>query len=344
MAEPEEDTANARALGISAAARLLGVSVSYVRLLSDEGKLPYTLTPGGHRRYEPAPLREAWARFRSAQKATLRWEGRYAIAGLDEDDVWRALSSQLPSGTSSAARTILNYAVTEMANNAIDHSEGAELVVAAASDARTVMVRIADDGVGAFQRIADGLGLDGPEQAVVEVTKGKRTTAPATHSGEGLFFTSKAVDAFEITANGIVVAFDNTIDDVATGSAVGVGTTVVLGLTLDSTRSLTEVFGRYAPIGDDDTRGFTRTVPRVSLISHGGAFISRSEAKRFAAGLEEFATVTLDFAGLDLIGQGFADELFRVWQNAHPTVELLVEGASPGVRLMIDRVDRPARG
>lgn len=83
------------------------------------------------------------------------------------------------------------------------------------------------------------------------------------------------------------------------------------------------------------------TSPRISLVSRAGDFISRSEAKRFAAGLEKFERVVLDFEGLDLIGQGFAGELFRVWQREHPDVTLEVSGASRGVQLMIDRALRP---
>jgi hypothetical protein len=66
--------------------------------------------------------------------------------------------------------------------------------------------------------------------------------------------------------------------------------------------------------------------------------LSRSEARRLAAGLEQFDRVVLDFTGVDMIGQGFADELFRVWHLAHPTVLLLVHGANPAVELMINRV------
>ena len=50
--------------------------------------------------------------------------------------------------------------------------------------------------------------------------------------------------------------------------------------------------------------------------------MSRSQAKRLVNGLEKFVTVELDFSGIDEIGQGFADELFRVFTNAHPEITL----------------------
>jgi STAS-like domain of unknown function (DUF4325) len=45
-----------------------------------------------------------------------------------------------------------------------------------------------------------------------------------------------------------------------------------------------------------------------------------------------------DFTGIDWIGHGFADEIFRVYQNAHPEIKILVEGANPDVKAMIQRV------
>jgi len=78
----------------------------------------------------------------------------------------------------------------------------------------------------------------------------------------------------------------------------------------------------------------------VRLVSLDGEFVSRSEAKRFAAGLERFDRVVLDFTGVPLVGQGLVDELFRVWQREHPGIRLEVVGADRGVELMIRRVGR----
>jgi len=65
--------------------------------------------------------------------------------------------------------------------------------------------------------------------------------------------------------------------------------------------------------------------------------LSRNEARRLAAGLEQFSRVVLDFTGVEMIGQGFADELFRVWHQEHPMVLLLVHGTNPAVEMMISR-------
>ncbi|NNC10966.1 DUF4325 domain-containing protein [Planctomonas sp. JC2975] len=331
-------------LGIGQAAELLGISASYVRTLADRGVLTSATTAGGHRRFDERVLLNEWAAFRHATPARPGWSDAFDLAGLDESFVWGRMRDEVGVDIPQNAHGILAYAVTEMVNNAIDHSSGTLVEVSAAVSDRIIDVRIADDGVGAFETIRKGHGLPDAGAALVELTKGKRTTAPDRHAGEGLFFTLRAVDYATVSANGYVLAASQAegTDRFASGSSRNAGTVVTLRLHLDTDRGLTSVFEQFAPVDEDGLGGFTRTEPRISLVTYSGDFISRSEAKRFAAGLEKFETVTLDFEGLDLIGQGFADELFRVWQRDHPEVELKVAGASRGVRLMIDRARRPA--
>jgi hypothetical protein len=69
-----------------------------------------------------------------------------------------------------------------------------------------------------------------------------------------------------------------------------------------------------------------------------GSLISRSQARRLMAGLERFTEVELDFAGVAELGQGFADEAFRVWRNTHPGTDLRVLNAAEGVERMLRHV------
>ena len=48
----------------------------------------------------------------------------------------------------------------------------------------------------------------------------------------------------------------------------------------------------------------------------------------------------LDFDQVPTIGQAFADELFRVFANQHPEIELVPENANEPVRFMIGRVQQ----
>jgi hypothetical protein len=47
----------------------------------------------------------------------------------------------------------------------------------------------------------------------------------------------------------------------------------------------------------------------------------------------------LDFERIGSIGQAFADEIFRVFANAHPEVELIATNAAPDVQQMIRRAE-----
>jgi hypothetical protein len=50
--------------------------------------------------------------------------------------------------------------------------------------------------------------------------------------------------------------------------------------------------------------------------------------------------VVLDFEGVDLVGQGFADEVFRVWAQQHPDVLLIPTGMNEPVAFMVERAIR----
>jgi hypothetical protein len=177
------------------------------------------------------------------------------------------------------------------------------------------------------------LGLATPRDALGEISKGKTTTMPERHSGEGIFFTSKAVRRFQLDANGVSWIVDNARNDfTVTSSEVVRGTRVLLDVPRKPSRTLREVFADYTI---DDTFAKTRAV--VRLFSLGTEFVSRSEARRMLSGLDRFREVVFDFAGVEMIGQGFADEVFRVWTKARPRIVVSVEGANDDVAFMIRR-------
>ena len=55
------------------------------------------------------------------------------------------------------------------------------------------------------------------------------------------------------------------------------------------------------------------------------------------SGLEKFKHVTLDFRGVKTVGQGFADEVFRVWQKNHPSITIEPKNMNDNVRFMTKR-------
>jgi biotin operon repressor len=81
---------------------------------------------------------------------------------------------------------------------------------------------------------------------------------------------------------------------------------------------------------------FQKTRIHVKLLQKD--YISRSEARRLLANLEKFSEIKLDFRGVRSIGQGFADEIFRVFINRHPGIIIESENANRVVGAMLRHV------
>ena len=261
---------------------------------------------------------------------------RFSIGGLEEDRVWSEMSGpgSVVSGLPKAAETVLHYILTEMVNNAIDHSGAAEVDVRISRRHLTVELEVRDEGVGIFRHLRDLLDLDSELHALQELSKGKVTTMPSRHTGEEIFFTSKAANRFEIGSGDLMWVVDNRMNDMAVGALKPErsGTKVKAEVDLDNAKDLTSVFADYT---QDFEFSKTRTVVRLFAI--GTEFVSRSQAKRLVQGLEKFREVVVDFEGVGLVGQGFADEVFRVWAHRHPEVALIPTGMSEPIAFMVER-------
>lgn len=266
----------------------------------------------------------------------------YPLSGLEEHVAWERDFKPYFQLTSNV-QSIASHGFTEMVNNAIDHSAGQSVYVWVSQDESTLQIIISDDGVGIFAKITTALGLPGMRQALFELAKGKLTTDPSKHTGEGVFFTSRMFDTFGIDANGLQFDHDaNSPHDwlqEATGVFPG-GTAVYMRISLTSTRTTAEVYAQYtnAP-GDYD---FSKTVVPMKLARFGDELlVSRSQAKRLIARFDRFRTVILDFADVQEIGQAFADELFRVYADGHREVELLPKNMTAQVERMWLRAVAP---
>lgn len=65
--------------------------------------------------------------------------------------------------------------------------------------------------------------------------------------------------------------------------------------------------------------------------------MSRSGARNLLRRRRGRRHVILDFRGVGWIGQSFADEIFRVFHRAHPTIRVEAINASHSVTFMIRR-------
>jgi anti-sigma regulatory factor (Ser/Thr protein kinase) len=232
---------------------------------------------------------------------------------------------------------IWQYGFTEMFNNALDHAQASTITVDFTKTAAGSVVIIRDDGVGIFRKIQAALGLLDERHAVLELAKGKFTTDPKRHSGEGIFFSSRIFDRFSITSGSVNFSHQaKAQEDWILEAEESGGTTVRMELANHTARSINKLFRQFTS-GDDF--GFTRTVVPVRLAQYGDDnLVSRSQAKRLIVRFEKFRTVVLDFKGVALIGQAFADEVFRVFALAHPEVELNPLNANKEVSQMIAHV------
>jgi anti-sigma regulatory factor (Ser/Thr protein kinase) len=261
----------------------------------------------------------------------------FQIKHLQEDRVWTQIVQQTGILHRAAENIvqIVEYGFTEMLNNAIDHSRSKTVQVRMTRTAKDIRFSVIDKGVGIFRNIKEQRKLKDEKEAIQDLLKGKQTTAPEKHSGEGIFFTSRAADRLIIKSSGKRLIFDNRMNDVIIDkTTVQKGTTVDFLIEQNSSMNLTSVFRRFS----GEEYEFAKTDVRIALYKAGRNFISRSQARRVLAGLDTFKHLMLDFQNVETIGQGFADEVFRVWKQNHPQAVIEIRNAHENVKIMIDHV------
>ena len=266
------------------------------------------------------------------------FQNSYPLDRIDEHSVHQRDFSFIFQGLPDNVSEICDYGFTEMLNNAIDHSEGSTVLVAAERTAAAVELLVHDDGEGIFQRIARLLGLHDPRESLLELSKGKLTTDPDNHTGEGIFFTSRAFDAYSIASGDLDFTHrdDRELDFLLQADEAFNGTQVRMEIATNSHHDLGAIFDEYSS-GPEEYR-FERTVVPVRLaLYEGERLISRSQAKRILNRVEKFRHVILDFDGVETIGQAFADEVFRVFATRHPEMKVVAENETEQIRRMIKR-------
>jgi anti-sigma regulatory factor (Ser/Thr protein kinase) len=265
---------------------------------------------------------------------------------LEEHRVLDRIEAELPIilQQKENTRDIFTYAFSEMLNNAIEHS-GTDKILVDVSIKDKLLTFIVDDfGIGVFRNIMKKKGLKSELEAIQDLLKGKTTTMPSSHSGQGIFFTSRAGEEFMLDSYGYRLIVNNKVKDIFLQEVKGKakrkqGTKVTFKLSTESGKHLRGIFDRFANTDEESNFGFDKTEIKIKLFIRGGVHISRSQARRVLVGLDKFRVIVFDFDKVPMIGQAFADEIFRVFHNKYPDIKLQAINMNEAVRFMVDRVE-----
>ena len=258
---------------------------------------------------------------------------------LDEDEVLDSLKQQASfiGGLHGNIVRIFDYAFTEMLNNAIDHSKSKFIEIRIGHEGSNTWFIVDDFGIGVFKNVMEKRGLNSELEAMQDLLKGKTTTHPQAHTGEGIFFTSKVADVFILESFGLRLRIDNLVDDIFIEEVAPSreGTRVIFQINKNSKKEVDDIFKKYQV--DTMEPGFDRTEIKIKLYTMQTEYISRSQARRLLAGLDKFKSIVLDFDKVKTAGQGFADQIFRVFQERHPNIKITVINTNEVVQFTIDR-------
>lgn len=261
----------------------------------------------------------------------------------EEDIIYSKYIAKYVKDLPDNIERIWQYSFMEMMNNAIDHSMAENVTLIVSRNILNTTIYIIDNGIGIFKKIKEYYGYDSLDVAVKELFKGKLTTDSNNHSGEGIFFTSRILDRFAVISDEKVFTHNKYSDTYSNlyeykeleKLNITNGTIVHMQLSNNSNKNLKEVFDMFA----DNDGGFTKT--RIPIKHFFETYpVSRSQAKRLSNRFESFQEVELDFEGVDEIGQGFAHELFVVYQKNNPDIKLTPIHTTKDVEKMINHVKK----
>ena len=271
---------------------------------------------------------------------------KYKNILLEENRILMELEEKFPliANVPENIKSIFTIAFSEMFNNAIEHSRSKSISIEVVLREQKLSFMVLDSGVGVFRNIMKKRLLHSEIEAMQDLLKGKTTTMPKSHSGEGIFFTSKSADLFILDSFGYQLTINTKAQDVAIRnvSIIKRGTKVIFEIDINSDRHLDQVFKKYTNLSEESDYGFDKTEIRVKLYTMGGVHISRSQARRILSGLEKFKIILLDFENVPVVGQAFADEIYRVFHHKYPSIKIEEENMSEGVRFMVERAKNEA--
>lgn len=307
----------------------------HLRELVDAGKVTKT----GSTKTAKYALAKFSKNKNSVSQPTTEINKIYQLKSLQEHLVFEEfdLKLNLKKHLNENVHSIAHYAFTEMLNNSIDHSKAKTVTVCCGVRQRKFFFEIKDGGIGAFFNVMKTFKLNSEFEGLEHLLKGKQTTMPERHSGQGVFFTSRIADRFDLKSHKLQLVIDNEKEDVFVSDLKHniQGTCVYFEIASHSKKTLKPLFDKYSDADYD----FDRSDYKVKITAD-REWLSRSQAKRILFGLDKYNKLIFDFKDVQMIGQAFADEIFRVYQNTHPDMEITFINAGEAVTGMILRAIR----
>lgn len=304
---------------VSKVADSFGISLTSVKRYLDSEIKDKNITLDSNRKSKYALIQNDFCFERDIKVLTEREDD------LIFDDIFPLLN------VNENSKKIWSYVLPEIFNNVIEHSNGSIVKYSIKRNCLYSEITVSDDGVGVFKNIMNYMKQSGNQgfciqDAVGELYKGKFTSCPERHSGEGIYFSMKLLDSISIISDGIVLKQGYKGDSVTINSHLLAyamkfekkGTVVIMRLDNNSNRNAIDVFNTFSEVDE----GFVKTCIPVFEACSDRNPISRSQARRLCNRLNQFKEVVLDFEKVDMMAQGFADELFRVFHNENPDVIL----------------------
>lgn len=238
-------------------------------------------------------------------------------------------------------QNIWEYIITELLNNVLEHSEADSIKIILRKNPVKTTILIQDNGIGIFNKLRKHYKLQHIEDVILELYKGKVTTSAEDHSGEGIFFISRLADSFALISNGKTFSYQYIPDILPEISKIAPnvdkmvsgGNGAFISLSNSSKKEVSEMINTFS---DDDGYLCKSSIPLGNIYET--APVSRSQAKRLSACFLNFREVTLDFKGINFVGQGFAHELFTVFPLSHPEITLVPININEDIKLMLTHV------
>src|SRR3989344_4788133 len=187
---------------VAEAVKVTGFSRAYIFRFFQELAENGRLVKVGHANRSHYVLPEAKS-IKKAKQGILKFSRVLDNKNLHEEEIFNLIKKETGIFERIGGNVvhIIEYAFTEMLNNAIEHSGSGKIKVVMKREGDIIKFEVVDWGVGIFEKLIHSRHLKDADEAIQDLLKGKQTTDPEAHSGEGIFFTRRIADTLLIRSS-----------------------------------------------------------------------------------------------------------------------------------------------